>query len=287
MDFLSQYFTPEKIVIIIRVGLLVIIGLPALYFASKWLRGYVTNRSTAQRGMIIGKVFYYTGVFIVLFSILNEFGFKLSHLLGAAGIIGLAIGFASQTSVSNIISGFFLMTEQPFKVDDVITVGDITGVVLSIDMLSVKIRTFDNKLVRIPNETILKGQLTNITHFPIRRVDIRVGVAYKESIPRVKSILLELAQKNPLCMQEPQPQVLFTDFGDSSLNLLWIGWCIKSDWLSLKNSMMEEIKQRFDEEQIEIPFPHSSIYAGSITEPFPIQITNNNKQSTGLTSDKN
>ncbi len=178
---LNQFLTAEKIGGLIRVVLLIIVGLPLVLFFSKLLRKTITKRHTPQKGMIASKVFYYTGVVIILFSVLNEFGFKLTHLLGAAGIIGIAIGFAAQTSFSNIISGFFLMTEQPFVVNDIITVGDVVGQVLSIDILSIKMRTFDNKLVRIPNETILKGQVTNITHFPIRRVDIKIGVAYKEN----------------------------------------------------------------------------------------------------------
>ena len=79
--------------------------------------------------------------------------------------------FASQTSVSNIISGIFLISEQPFQVGDLIKVGETKGVVLSIDLLSIKLRTFDNQLVRIPNENLIKNELSNITRFPIRIVE--------------------------------------------------------------------------------------------------------------------
>lgn len=271
----GQIFVMQKLESLIRLIILFLIGIPALYMLSKWVRKYASKKLSAQQGMIFSKLVLYLGVFIIAFSILNEFGFKLTHLIGAAGIITLAIGFASQTSVSNIISGLFLIAEKPFEVNDVITVGGTTGVVLSIDILSVKLRTFDNRYVRIPNETIIKSEVTNITRFPIRRVDLSVGVAYKEDIGKVRTVLLDIARKNPLVLNEPEPMVIFSGFGNSSIDLLFVAWAVKSDWLAVKNSIAEEVKKRFDEEGIEIPFPHLSLYSGSVTEPIPIRIEGN------------
>jgi small-conductance mechanosensitive channel len=268
----SQFFTPQKVVSLVRFSVLIFIGLPALYALSRWVRNFISKKFTHQQGMIVSKLVFYTGAFVIAFSVLSEFGFKLTHLLGAAGIIGIAVGFASQTSVSNIISGLFLIAEEPFKVNDIITVGGSTGVVLSIDMLSVKLRTFDNKFVRIPNETIIRSDVTNITRFPIRRVDLKVGVAYKEDIGRVRKVLLDIAHKNPLCLNEPEPLVIFSEFGNSSIDLLFVVWAVKEDWLKLKNSITEEVKKRFDEEEIEIPFPHLSLYSGLATLPIPVRI---------------
>ncbi len=165
-----------------------------------------------------------------------------------------------------------MIAEKPFEVNDVITVGGTTGVVLSIDILSVKLRTFDNRYVRIPNETIIKSEVTNITRFPIRRVDLSVGVAYKEDIGKVRIVLLDIARKNPLVLNEPEPMVIFSGFGNSSIDLLFVVWAVKSDWLAVKNSIAEEVKKRFDEEGIEIPFPHLSLYSGLVTDPIPIRI---------------
>lgn len=271
-DNVEQLIKLQTLVSVARFAVLVLVFLPALFFISKWIRHYVTRKLSAQQGMIASKLVLYSGVVIVVFSIFSELGFKMDHLFGAAGIVGIAIGFASQTSVSNIISGLFLIAEKPFQVDDIITVQGITGVVLSIDVLSVKLRTFDNKYVRIPNETIIKNDVTNVTHFPIRRVDLKIGIAYKEDIPRVREILLDVAYKNPVCLADPEPLVIFSGFGDSSQDMMFLIWTQKSDWLKLKNSIAEEVKRRFDEEGIEIPFPHLSLYAGSSSDPIPIQI---------------
>ena len=271
MDDISKFFI-NNWKIIARIAAYIVIGIPVVIAFSKWIKSYFTKKMSAQQGMLFSKLLLYTGLVIIIISVLSDLGFKLTHLLGAAGIVGIAVGFASQTSVSNIISGLFLIAEKPFEVNDVITVGGTTGVILSIDILSVKLRTFDNKYIRIPNETLIKSELTNITRFPIRRVDINVGVAYKEDIARVRTVLLDIAHKNPLCLNEPQPLVIFSGFGNSSIDLMFLVWSVKTDWLNLKNTIMEEIKQRFDQEGIEIPFPHLSLYTGSVTEPLPVKM---------------
>jgi small-conductance mechanosensitive channel len=262
---------------LLRVAGLLVVGLPLAYAVSRWIRAYVTRLYNAQKGLIVSKLVYYPLMSIIVVTVLSELGFKLAPLLGAAGILGVALGFASQTSVSNIISGFFLLAEEPFQVGDVITVNDVTGVVLTIDMLSVKIRTFDNKMVRIPNEALVKTQLTNVTRFPIRRVDVPVGVAYKEDIGQVRRILLKVAEDNPSVLMEPEPAVMFQGYGASSIDFLFAVWVKKESWLAVKNAITEEVKRRFDAAGIEIPFPHLSIYAGSVTESLPVRIVREKK----------
>jgi small-conductance mechanosensitive channel len=257
---------------LIRSALLLAVGIPAAWIFSRWARRWATRFYNAQKGLIAGKLVFYPLALVVLISVLRELGFSLAPLLGAAGILGIALGFASQTSVSNIISGFFLLAEEPFQVGDIISVGDVTGAVLTIDMLSVKIRTFDNKMVRIPNETLVKSQVTTVTRFPIRRIDVNVGVAYREDIGRVRQVLLEVAEANPLVLMEPEPRVMFQGYGTSSIDFLFAVWAKKESWLAVKNQIAEDVKVRFDAEGIEIPFPHVSLYAGSKTEPFPVRI---------------
>jgi small-conductance mechanosensitive channel len=257
---------------LVRAALLIFVGLPLAWAVSRWVRSYVTRLYSAHKGLIVGKVVFWPIALILAVSVLNEVGFSLAPLLGAAGILGVALGFASQTSVSNIISGFFLLAEEPFQVGDIVTVGDVTGAVLSIDMLSVKLRTFDNKMVRIPNETLVKAQFTNVTRFPIRRVDVSVGVAYKEDIGRVREVLLDVAEANPNVLMEPPPVVMFSGYGSSSIDFTFAVWAQREMWLAVKNSITEVVKLRLDAEGIEIPFPHVSLYTGSVTEPFPIRI---------------
>jgi small-conductance mechanosensitive channel len=224
--------------------------------------------------MLVRKGVFYFGLVLLLFMVLQQLKFNMTALLGTAGIVGIAVGFASQTSVSNIISGIFLIWEKPFAIGDVIKVGDTRGFVLSIDLLSVKLRTFDNIYIRIPNEALIKTELTNITRFPIRRLDINVSVAYKENIARVIQVLRDIAEKNPYCLDEPEPFIMFMNFGDFALEILFGVWFAKEQILNVRRTIMQQIKERFDAEGIEIPFPHRTVYTGSVTEPFPIRLVN-------------
>jgi small-conductance mechanosensitive channel len=210
--------------------------------------------------------------------VMKELGFDLSVVLGAAGIFSVAIGFASQTSASNLISGLFLMMERPFSVGDIIRVGDTTGEVLSIDLLSVKVRTFDNLFVRLPNESMIKTQVTTLTKFPIRRVDLKIGIAYKEDIEIVKELLNNVAAKNTQCLDEPAPVFILLGFGSSSVDIQFSVWAKRENFLTLKNTMYQEIKKTFDQQDIEMPFPHISLYSGTATKPIPIIMDRENNE---------
>lgn len=268
----SDWLASEPVARGIRVALTFIIGLPILYFVTRTTARILTKRVSTHAGMVVSKGIFYGGFVLLILTGLHELGWELTAVLGAAGIVGVAVGFASQTSLSNIISGLFLVWEKPFSTGDAIDVSGTVGVVHSIDLLSIKLRTFDNRFIRIPNETLIKNNVVNITRFPIRRHDIQIGVAYKEDVEKVIRVLKEVANANPHCLDEPEPLVIFTGFGESSLNFLFGVWFAKDDFLILRNSIMAEIKERFDAEDIEIPFPHRSLYTGSVTDPFPITI---------------
>ena len=257
----------------VRSLIIIALGYPLIRMVDLLVRRVMTRRKmTPQAMMVLSKAVRYGLGILLIVTIMGELGFRLTAIIGAAGIAGIAVTFASQTSLSNLISGLFLIAEKSFEVGDVIQSGETSGVVDSIDLLSVKIRTFDNRYVRLPNESLVKGQVTNITRYPIRRFDVDVGVAYKEDIDRVIRILGEVADQNAYCLDEPAPIVVFKGFGDSSLNVMLGVWFEKSEMLKVRNSLLRDIKVRFDAEKIEIPFPHRTLYTGEVTAPFPIRI---------------
>ncbi len=230
-------------------------------------------RRASDHNRLLGRnIIIYSGTAILFMTVLGELGVDLRTILGAAGIVGIAIGFASQTSVSNVISGLFLLSEKPFAVGDVIRVGDKTGTILSIDLMSIKIRTFDNLFIRLPNEKVLNTEVVNITRFPIRRMDLIVRVAYKEDIGRVRTLLAEVARSDAHALREPEPLVLFQNFTDLGMEFLLGVWFLKTDFAVLKNSLAQAIKERFDAEGVELPVPHRALYAGAGTAPLPIRI---------------
>lgn len=264
--------SPEILFKVIRIAVYVVGGFSIFRFVILLLRKGFLKKLTPQNRMIVQKIVWYAGVLLIAMAVLAELGVKLTAFLGAAGIVGIAIGFASQTSFSNIISGIFLISEKPFTIGDTIRIGSTMGVIQSIDLLSIKIRTLDNLFVRIPNEKILNSEVTNITRFPIRRMDIMIQVAYKEDLERVHRLLQEIARDNVYCLNEPDPVVLFTEFKDSGIEVLFGLWFVKDDYMNLRNSVFMDIQRVFDREKVEMPFPHRSLYAGAATAPFPVRI---------------
>jgi small-conductance mechanosensitive channel len=269
---LAEFVSAQRLLGVARATFLVVAGFVLARMAARLVIGAVGTRLDAHGSQLLRRAVLYTVLVIFAVSALRELGFKLQLLLGAAGILTVAVGFASQTSAANLVSGLFLIFERPFSVGDVMRVGTTTGEVLSIDLLSVKLRTFDNLFVRIPNETLVKTEITNLTRFPLRRVDLPIGVAYKEDLERVRETLFEVASRNPLSLEEPQPLFIVLGYGDSAINLQFSVWGLRQNFLDLRNSIQREIKEAFDRAGIEIPFPHRSLYAGSATEPLPVRL---------------
>ncbi|MDR2072500.1 MAG: mechanosensitive ion channel family protein [Spirochaetaceae bacterium] len=236
-------------IILVVCGILIVFNL-IQFFLCKFLKGKISD----QRNFMLKKGIRYMGFVLALLFVFRQMGINTTAILGAAGIAGVVIGFAAQTSVSSFISGFFLLSEKPFTVGDAVKIDNITGIVLSVDLLSVKLRTFDNLFVRIPNETISKSTLITITRFPIRRLDLSFSVAYKEDLERVRDVLFELAAANPYCLENPVPFFGIDGFADSGINLLFNLWFEKDNFWNLKNSIIIAIKKRFEAEGFEIPY---------------------------------
>lgn len=253
----------------LRAAIIAVVG----WFLAK-LAGMAAGRAArrytaAQEAMLAERIAFYGVLVLTLVTALQQMGFNLSVLLGAAGILSVAVGFASQTSASNLISGLFLIGERAFVVGDTIKLGDTVGEVLSIDLLSVKLRTPDNLFVRVPNETMIKADIVNLTRFPIRRLDLQIGVNYKEDMAKVQQVLQQVAQDNPLCLDEPKPLFIFNGFGDSSMNLQFSVWGVRENFLELKNSIQREIKDAFDANGIDIPYPHRTLHSA---EPLEVRL---------------
>ncbi|WP_353163153.1 mechanosensitive ion channel family protein [Acinetobacter guillouiae] len=204
-------------------------------------------------------IFYFIFLLFVIAS-LKEAGFKLSVFLGAAGILTVALGFASQTSASNLISGLFLIGEGSFEVGDTIQITlirghTIEGEVISIDLLSVKLLTMDNVYVRLPNEQLIRAPVHNLSKFPIRRLSITVAINFNENINKVREVLIDVANDYPLVLADPKPRVTVSAFGESSIEILFALWCMQANYLQVKDEIHELIRNRFVENQIEIPVP--------------------------------
>src|SRR6056297_929574 len=134
---------------ILKISIILVIGIAGLKLLIYLIKKFLKKTVSIHTRKLLQKAIFWVGTIIILFTILDQLGIKLTALISALGIAGVAIGFASQTSVSNIISGIFLITERTFEIGDLVKVGDKLGKVTSIDLLSIKLKTFDNQMVRI------------------------------------------------------------------------------------------------------------------------------------------
>lgn len=186
---------------------------------------------------------------------LRAVGVDLVSVLGAAGVAGVAIGFASQTALSNLISGVFLVTERSFSIGDYVRITGLEGHVESINMLSIYLRQPDNALIRIPCETIIKNPVINFTREELRRCDFELGVDYSTNLEQVRSVILDVVAEQPLLKKKPEPVIQFVGYGDSSLDLKVGAYCSAKEYHAARYAFAWGIMQAFGKAGISIPFP--------------------------------
>lgn len=216
--------------------------------------------------LVFGKLIKYSGYVVIVLTIFSKLGINFSAVLGAVGIAGIAIGFAAQTSISNIISGFFLVSEKSIGIGDYISVdSDTAGTVKSVDLLSVKLVTKENKIVRVPNETLIKSNLINFSQNKIRRLSVSVSISYDESLPRVREVLLGIAEKHPLALENPAPVFIVDSFGDSAIQVTLGVWAEKEYFLDFQTSILISIHETFKKLGISIPYPQLDIHTAPVS----------------------
>jgi len=241
----------------LKISSYIVIGILITLYICRLVGKVSARHISAHHSQLLRRITFYIGLAFSFVLPLRASGIDVTGLLGAAGIaagiITAAVAFASQTSISNFLSGVFLIVEKPFEIGDFVRINDTLGEVLSIDLLSVKIRTKDNIFVRIPNELLLKSQFENVTRFPIRRCDIKLQVNFNEDVQKVKRILLEVAKQNSLCLVSPAPELSVLGFGDAGLQLQFSVWGKQPSFTSLETSIQMDIQATFNKYDIKLP----------------------------------
>lgn len=247
------------IILVVIVFMLIyhaIVDLIKWYVASK----YETSESVVSRQIlpvaekIVSLLLMATGLIIVL----KHFQYDIFSLVTALGIGSLAIGMAAKDTLAHMISGFTLMLDRPFQIGDRIKLANgQVGDVVDIGLRSTKIQGLDTTVMIIPNSDLCNSALINMVRpSMITQGRISVGVGYGSDIEHVKAVLLKIAGENSEVVPEPPPLVLFTSFGDSALNMLFLFWVGDPARIALVTDKLNcVILNRFREERIEIPFP--------------------------------
>lgn len=197
----------------------------------------------------------------------EQVGINVGAALAGIGIAGVAIGFAAQDSIANILAGLFILLDKPFEVTDWVTVSDQYGEVVEITMRTTRIRTVRNTYVVMPNKSIVDAVLENHSKHGSTRVDVPIGIAYKEYIPDARKVVLEAVRGLDEILKTPEPDVVVTEMADSSINMnvrIWINEASRE--MPIKFKVLEACKLALDKAGIEIPFPHLQLFVDNVED---------------------
>lgn len=198
---------------------------------------------------------------MLLISVASMVGIQTTSFIAVLGAAGLAVGLALQGSLANFAGGVLILIFKPFKVGEVIEAQGFIGTVKGIQIFNTIMNTFDNKKVIIPNGALSSGPITNYSFEQIRRVDMEFGIGYDDDIKKTKDVLAGLIANDQRILHEPaEPFIALKELGESSVNFVVRVWVNAPDYWGVYFDMQENVKLRFDEEGISIPFPQRDVH---------------------------
>ena len=199
-------------------------------------------------------------LFVGFFIGLSALEVNVGPVLAVVGAAGFVIAFALQNSLSNFASGILMLVYRPFDIKDFVNVAGVSGTVESMNLLSTQLRTPDNQLLVIPNNSVWGDVITNITGITQRRVDLVFGIGYDDDIDKAQAILEDIVAGHELVLEEPQSVVKLHELADSSVNFVCRPWVKPEDYWNVYWDITREVKRRFDAEGVSIPFPQRDVH---------------------------
>lgn len=261
-DFKS--FIPDNIVeIAIGYSISFVFAL-LIFFIGKWISKSVVKilgKALRKVGGVdetlvkfLENIVYYALLTVVIIAALNKLGIATTSFLAILGAAGLAVGLALKDSLGNFASGVMIVLFKPFRVGDFVTAGGVSGTVTEVTIFNTVFLTADNQKIIVPNSSITSGSITNVNANNTRRVDIVVAISYEDSIKNAKDVLTNIINSNPKVLKDKGFGISVTDLAETSVKLGVNVWAKSSDYGSLKAELLEEIKIKFDEVGITIPY---------------------------------
>ena len=200
-------------------------------------------------------------VFVVgILMALSVLGVEIGPMMAALGAGGFIVGFALQETLGSFASGLMIMIYRPFDVDDYVRVAGVEGTVKELSLVSTTLLTIDNKVVVIPNTKAWGETIINFTGQDERRVDLVIGIGYEDDVRKAAECLRELAQEHSLVMDEPAVETHVGELADSSVNLICRAWVKTENYWTVFFDLTREIKLRFDDNGINIPYPQRDVH---------------------------
>ena len=258
--------SPDLLKATARAGLMALGFFVALLVLKRLIAKTMSRyRLDASIRQLVENVFSVLTATFAVVTVLAQFGFDVVSIVAGLGIVGIAVGFAAQSTLSNFIAGITLLIERPFRIGDWVTINGQDGKVVKIALRTTWLRTRDNIFTMIPNDSVASSDIVNYSAEGATRLNIPVGIAYKESAKAAREVIMPLLLEHSDVLQSPgmEPRVVLKNLGDSSVDLEVKIW-ITPDNLDVQPRIMadvlEQIKEALDAAGIEIPFPHLQLF---------------------------
>lgn len=245
---------------IIASVLVLVVGLLLAYMFRRLVYRVAFRVTPPGIAKSLSNLTYYVVVSIAVVTILAILGVNVISLIVAGGVIGIILGFASQTIVSNLLAGIFLYWDKPFKPGDPVNIEGVAGIVKEISILSTRIQTWDGVYVRIPNEKVFTTTIVNYGRMPIRRVELKASIAYKEDFERALEVIRRLVDQHPLVLAKPEPVIYVSQLGSDGVEITIQVWTPTSEWINVKRELLWLVKKELTKAGIEIPFPQRDVW---------------------------
>ncbi|MDD0929804.1 mechanosensitive ion channel family protein [Xylella fastidiosa] len=197
---------------------------------------------------------------IVSVSVLQRLGVPATSLAAVVGATGLAVGLALKDSLSNIAAGVMLIVLGPVRSGDHVVIAGQEGIIDEIRIFQTRLRTFDQRIITLPNSTITTVPIINYSTLPTRRVEITVGVSYQDNLKQAQELLVKIARENPKILDDPAPLVYVNNLGESSVDLLLLAYTQNDNFNPAKSEILEQIHNQLPENGLNIPYPQRDLH---------------------------
>ena len=264
LDWGSRPFI--SVLIGIGVGILIL-------FVGRWLARVITRYASRSMeraqvdDMVIrfSRTLIYVGLMAaVVIAALNVAGIHTTSLTALLASAGVAIGLALKDSLANLAAGVMILLFKPYRVGDYVEAAGTSGSVEEVSIFNTILNTPDNVQVIVPNSAVISGNIKNYSANDLRRVDLVAGIGYDENIGDARDLLMEIITSHPLVLSDPAPTVDVLELAESTVNLAVRPWARTGDWGQVRSDMLEQIKVRFDEAGISMPYPQQEIYVHQV-----------------------
>jgi small conductance mechanosensitive channel len=240
-------------------GIILGVGLWLAFFVSGHVKRQAVKHPLIDTtvGSFLALLIRYSIIVFVVIAVLQRFGVQTASLAAVIGAAALAIGLALQGTLGNVASGILIAVLRPYRIDDFVEINGHEGTVIDLDIFFTEIETLDDRRILVPNGEALSNSIVNYCRQGRRRCVMDFGVSYEDDIDHVFNVMRNVVRADPRTMSNPPPWFGVEGLGDSSVNVTARAWIKPEDYLQYRSDMIQRIKEAFDREGVEIPYPHA------------------------------